>query len=296
MAASKRAVFWGLCIAGWALGFAVAVPLVFFGTLMLANGLAPSFQLASPVSASLLLASLLLPVVLSWLLFFWRLAGWMWILWWSLVVTWLVVDAFATTALHPHSLPAALSVSPAMWASALIATVAVFGVWLLQVWVAATVSGMRGWAPVLLATPERWRHLRRALAPLTITFTVALVTAWGPPAVFEAARWRATGTDTTGPGRAAWGDNTRARMAPDLMARHLLPGMTQEQVTALLGEPDQAGIYALFPRPTASQTLMAMAYWGGLCPGLQVEFPWNPAGPQRLTGARIMRSYIGYID
>jgi hypothetical protein len=207
-----------------------------------------------------------------------------------------VVDAVATTALHPHNVLAVLSIPPAMWASALIATLVVFGLWLLQMWVVITVRRMRGWVPAAPPITEQGRRLGRALVPLLVIFTFALVAAWGPPLAFEAARWRATDTSTSGPGRAAWGDNTRAQMAPDLMACHLLPGMTREQVAALLGEPDHPDVYALFPRPTASQTIMAIAYWGGLCPGLQVEFPWNPAGPQRLAGVRIMPSYIGYTD
>lgn len=294
--AAKRVLLWGLCIVGWAVGFVIAVPLVFFGTLMLANGLAPSFRLASPLAGSLLLASLLLPLVFSCLLFFWRTAGWFWASWWSLITAWLVMDALATTALHPGNLHAVLSVSPAVWASALIATLVAFGLWLLQVWVVSTVRGMRSWTPALLATPEQWRRLGRVLAPLAIVFAVLLVTAWGPPLAFEAARWRAVDTGDDNPGRAAWGDNTRAQMAPDLMAHYLLPGMTRAQIAALLGEADHPDIYALFPRPTASQTLMAVAHWHGLCPGLQLDLPWSPKGPEQLAGVCILSSYIGYTD
>lgn len=51
---------------------------------------------------------------------------------------------------------------------------------------------------------------------------------------FDAAAWRGEKTLT---------NDVRIRMVDDLLRRHSFRGMTREQVTAIVGEPDQTGYF-----------------------------------------------------
>jgi hypothetical protein len=283
----------------WAAGLAVAIPATFVGFLAVLNGLGTGAQAAPPLLTTVFVALLLLPLVLSVLLFHWRLAGWLWAGWWSMLGIGLLVDALATACCHGHGVGALFSASASLWGSALLAAAVVTAMCLLQLWLAATVAQLRGWTTAPPAFPGSRRGRAFAAAACVLVLAAALVLAWGPPLPFDAPRWQACGSDDTGPHRAGWGDNTRVGMLEDLMVHYLRPDMTEAEVIGLLGEADHPDVYALFPRPTLSQTLLALFRWGGPCPGLEIAYgredPAHP-GSRRLGQASILGDYIGFTD
>ena len=295
MERSRRAVRYGVCVLVAVVGVFVAVPSLGVGFMAIDNGLGRWSEAPPPLLLSLLLAALLTPLVLSLLLFFWRVAGRLWAAWWLVMGLAILVDALSTAAVRHHGPGTLFSVSAALWGSALLTAAVVTGLCLAQLWMAREIARLRGWAafPTVPATSGR----RWVFVPIAawLVLAASMVLAWGPSLPFGAGRWRACE-----PWHAAWGDNSRAQMAEDLIAHDLRPGMTRAEVVVLLGEDDHPDIYALFPRPTLSQTLLALGRWGGPCPGLEITYaPWSPVCPHErspIVRAAIMGAYIGYTD
>ncbi|MBM3500095.1 MAG: hypothetical protein FJX74_15675 [Armatimonadetes bacterium] len=295
MTRERRVLRQGVCVVVAVLGLLVALPAVVVGFVTIGNGLEPAHGVVPPLPLSLLLATLLTPLVLSLLLFVWRLAGRWWAAWWLVVGLGVLADALLTAVSQRHGLGTLFVVPAAVWFGALLGAAAVVGLGLAQLWVVGEVARSRGWeaAPATPAKRSRWW----ALAPIGawLILAAALVWAWGPPLPFDRDRWA-----TCESSQAAWGDSSRARMAQDLIAHHLRPGMSDVRVQELLGDDDHPDIYALHPRPTLSQALLATARWGWVCPGLRVRYAHfdrrDPQAPRRVVRASIMGSYIGFTD
>ena len=78
-------------------------------------------------------------------------------------------------------------------------------------------------------------------------------------------------------------ENVRIRMVDDLLKRHNFQGMTREQVTAVIGEPDQTGHYRDWE----------LVYWLGPERSMvSIDSEWlvfRLDGKKRVTDYKIMR-------
>jgi len=278
----------------WAVGLAVALSLTFIGMCLLSAGLGWKTGPGPDLELQFGLCALGLPLVLSVLLFSARW-GWLWAAWWFAFGLGVLGDAWVTAGRHGGGLGRTLLAPSSIWGSALLVAVIVVGWCVLQSWVAAQAMRSRGWAGLTITVSRQ--RLGLLLGGSTLVLAAGLLMAWGAPTAFDSGRWQACAPGFRGLSQPAWGDNTRAQMVADLMARQLRPGITEAEVLGLLGESDHpAGVYALFPRPTLAQTLLALAHWRGLCPGLEITYSAPPSLPRRVVGVRIMPDYIGYMD